>query len=170
MEYKLSDGTVLLPETKLVCKDSVVFQGMVFDKGCIMHVVEEEHPLKNLLGVKIETRTLSSTLTDHAGLRLPEVDFYVKEGKMEIIKTKKKDKLIEAIVRQLGVDAETIKDETTLGDLYADDLDSVELAMHLEDAFGISIREDDWPTSGDHESFTVKQMRDLINRKLQEKK
>ena len=50
------------------------------------------------------------------------------------------EKLVEAIVEQLEVDAHTITRETDIvTDLKADSLDLVELIMTIEDDFGISV-------------------------------
>lgn len=54
------------------------------------------------------------------------------------------DKVKEIIVDTLGVDEEAVTAEATVfGDLGADSLDAVELNMALEDAYGISIPDED---------------------------
>ena len=54
------------------------------------------------------------------------------------------DKVKEIIVDQLDVDESSITPETSLvKDLEADSLDAVELNMALEDAFGVSIPDEE---------------------------
>lgn len=54
------------------------------------------------------------------------------------------DKVKEIIVDTLGADEADVTPEATIfGDLGADSLDAVELNMALEDAFGISIPDED---------------------------
>ncbi|MBQ2034859.1 MAG: acyl carrier protein [Peptococcaceae bacterium] len=48
-------------------------------------------------------------------------------------------KISEIVADQLNIEADTIKRETTFGDLDADSLDVVEVIMALEDEFGIEI-------------------------------
>ena len=48
-------------------------------------------------------------------------------------------KISEIVADQLNIEADTIKRETTFGDLEADSLDVVEVIMALEDEFGIEI-------------------------------
>ena len=48
-------------------------------------------------------------------------------------------KISEIVADQLNIEADTIKRETTIGDLDADSLDVVEVIMALEDEFGIEI-------------------------------
>ncbi|MBQ2013663.1 MAG: acyl carrier protein [Peptococcaceae bacterium] len=48
-------------------------------------------------------------------------------------------KISEIVAEQLNIEADTIKRETTFGDLDADSLDVVEVIMALEDEFGIEI-------------------------------
>lgn len=51
-----------------------------------------------------------------------------------------KQKLIEAIAEQLGVDESKIKDDSNLAnDLGADSLDTLELVMTLEEEFKVEI-------------------------------
>lgn len=50
----------------------------------------------------------------------------------------------EIIVKQMGVNKEQVKPETSfINDLGADSLDTVELVMELEDAFDINIPDED---------------------------
>ena len=48
-------------------------------------------------------------------------------------------KISEIVAEKLNIEADTIKRETTFGDLDADSLDVVEVIMALEDEFGIEI-------------------------------
>ena len=48
-------------------------------------------------------------------------------------------KISEIVAEQLNIEADTIKRETTFGDLDADSLDVVEVIMALEDEFGVEI-------------------------------
>jgi acyl carrier protein len=54
-------------------------------------------------------------------------------------------RVTDAIADQLGVDFEAVTPSASWGDdLRADSLDSVELAMRLEDEFAIDVIDDDW--------------------------
>ena len=54
------------------------------------------------------------------------------------------EKVNEIIVKQMGVNKEQVKPETSfINDLGADSLDTVELVMELEDAFDINIPDED---------------------------
>jgi acyl carrier protein len=54
------------------------------------------------------------------------------------------EKVNEMIVKQMGVNKEQVKPETSfINDLGADSLDTVELVMELEDAFDINIPDED---------------------------
>jgi acyl carrier protein len=54
------------------------------------------------------------------------------------------EKVIEIVCKQLGVPKEKVLSETSfINDLGADSLDAVELVMELEDAFGISIPDEE---------------------------
>ena len=54
------------------------------------------------------------------------------------------EKVKEIIVKQMGVNKEQVKPETSfINDLGADSLDTVELVMELEDAFDINIPDED---------------------------
>ena len=54
------------------------------------------------------------------------------------------EKVNEIIIKQMGVNEEQVKPETSfINDLGADSLDTVELVMELEDAFDINIPDED---------------------------
>ena len=54
------------------------------------------------------------------------------------------DKIIEIVCKQLGVDKSKVSPETSfVNDLGADSLDTVELVMEMEDAFGTSIPDEE---------------------------
>jgi acyl carrier protein len=54
------------------------------------------------------------------------------------------EKVIEIVSEQMGVDAESVTPETSfINDLNADSLDTVELVMEFEDAFGMSIPDEE---------------------------
>ena len=53
------------------------------------------------------------------------------------------DKLKEILAEQLGVDEDSITAQTTIDDLGADSLDLVEAVMHIEEAFGVNIDDDE---------------------------
>jgi len=54
------------------------------------------------------------------------------------------EKVNEIIVKQMGVNKEQVKPETSfINDLGADSLDTVELVMELEDAFDLNIPDED---------------------------
>ncbi len=54
------------------------------------------------------------------------------------------EEVSEIIVKQMGVNKEQVKPETSfINDLGADSLDTVELVMELEDAFDINIPDED---------------------------
>lgn len=54
-----------------------------------------------------------------------------------------RDRVIEIVAEQLGVDKEKINNETSfVNDLGADSLDTVELVMELEEEFDINIPDD----------------------------
>lgn len=54
------------------------------------------------------------------------------------------DKVIEIVCKQLGVDKAKVTPETSfVNDLGADSLDTVELVMEMEDAFGMSIPDEE---------------------------
>ncbi len=53
-------------------------------------------------------------------------------------------KVIEIVSEQMGVDKDTITSETSfINDLNADSLDTVELVMEFEDAFDMSIPDEE---------------------------
>lgn len=49
------------------------------------------------------------------------------------------DDIKQIVAKQLNIDANTIKAETTFYDLEADSLDVVEVIMAVEDQFGVSL-------------------------------
>ena len=54
------------------------------------------------------------------------------------------ERVKEIIVKQMGVNKDQVTPETSfINDLGADSLDTVELVMELEDAFDVSIPDDD---------------------------
>ncbi|MBI3272729.1 MAG: acyl carrier protein [Planctomycetes bacterium] len=54
------------------------------------------------------------------------------------------DRVIDIVCKQLGVTKDKVKPETSfINDLGADSLDTVELVMEIEDAFELSIPEED---------------------------
>ena len=70
------------------------------------------------------------------------------------------EKVNEIIVKQMGVNKEQVKPETSfINDLGADSLDTVELVMELEDAFDINIPDEDAEkiqTVGDAINYIIK--------------
>ncbi len=70
------------------------------------------------------------------------------------------EKVSEIIVKQMGVNKEQVKPETSfINDLGADSLDTVELVMELEDAFKINIPDEDAEkiqTVGDAINYIIK--------------
>ena len=54
------------------------------------------------------------------------------------------DKVVEIVARQLDVDKDKVKPETNfVSDLGADSLDIVELVMEFEEAFDVTIHDED---------------------------
>ena len=54
------------------------------------------------------------------------------------------DKVIDIVCKHLGVPKEKVSSETSfVNDLGADSLDTVELVMDMEEAFGLSIPDED---------------------------
>ena len=70
------------------------------------------------------------------------------------------EKVNEMIVKQMGVNKEQVKPETSfINDLGADSLDTVELVMELEDAFDINIPDEEAEkiqTVGDAINYIIK--------------
>lgn len=68
------------------------------------------------------------------------------------------DKVKELLAEQLGIDAKTINDDSSiLEDLGADSLDIIEMLMTLEDEYGVTI-----PDDKINQVKTVKEVADLI--------
>ena len=60
------------------------------------------------------------------------------------------EKVVKIIVDKLGVkESEVTPEATFTGDLGADSLDTVELVMEFEKAFGIQVADEDAETVGD---------------------
>lgn len=60
------------------------------------------------------------------------------------------DKVVEILVEAKDLEAEKITEASTWDDLGLDSLDTVELVMNMEDAFGISLEmTEDMKTVGD---------------------
>ena len=60
------------------------------------------------------------------------------------------DKVVEILVEAKDLEAEKITEASTWDDLGIDSLDTVELVMNMEDAFGISLEmTEDMKTVGD---------------------
>ena len=55
-------------------------------------------------------------------------------------------KIKEIIAQQTGVDEDEIKENTTIEDLMADSLDTIEMLMAIEDSFDIDIPDEDAKT------------------------
>lgn len=71
------------------------------------------------------------------------------------------------LVEQLGVDAgEVTREASLVEDLGADSLDVVEIAMALEEEFGIEIPDEDLEAAGTPATATVGRLIDLVERKL----
>jgi acyl carrier protein len=74
------------------------------------------------------------------------------------------NKVIEIVAEQMGVDKAEISKETSfINDLNADSLDTVELVMEFEDAFEMSI-----PDEEAEKIQTVGQAIDYISKHMQE--
>lgn len=74
-----------------------------------------------------------------------------------------RDKIVEIIKEQLNVKESEIKPEASfIDDLGADSLDAVEIAMAIEDEFGIEI-----PDNVAEETKTVGEMINYINNALE---
>ena len=70
------------------------------------------------------------------------------------------DKIKEILAKQLGIEADAVEDESNImKDLGADSLDVVELLMAIEEAFGVSVPDDDVPGLK-----TVKDIADYIEK------
>ena len=69
------------------------------------------------------------------------------------------EKIVETIVDAKGIDAADIKPESTFKDLNVDSLDIAEMAMTLEDEFGITIELEEGIN-------TVQDLVNLINERI----
>ena len=69
------------------------------------------------------------------------------------------EKIVETIVDAKGIDAESIKPESTFKDLNVDSLDIAEMVMTLEDEFGITIELEEGIA-------TVQDLVNLINERI----
>ena len=70
------------------------------------------------------------------------------------------DKIKEILAKQLGVEADAVEEGSNImKDLGADSLDVVELLMAIEEAFGVSVPDDDVPGLK-----TVKDIADYIEK------
>ena len=56
------------------------------------------------------------------------------------------EKIKEIIAQQTGIDQDTIKEDTTIEDIMADSLDTIEMLMAIEDSFDIDIPDEDAKT------------------------
>ena len=68
-------------------------------------------------------------------------------------------KIVDTIVDAKGIDAATVKPESTFKDLNVDSLDIAEMVMTLEDEFGITIELEEGIA-------TVQDLVDLINERI----
>ena len=70
-------------------------------------------------------------------------------------------KIVDTIVDAKGIDAASVKPESTFKDLNVDSLDIAEMVMTLEDEFGITIElEEGVNTVEDLVNLIVKRMKD----------
>ena len=53
------------------------------------------------------------------------------------------EKIKEIIAQQTGIDHDAIKADTTIEDIMADSLDTIEMLMAIEDSFDIDIPDED---------------------------
>ena len=56
------------------------------------------------------------------------------------------EKIKEIIAQQTGVDEDAVRTDTTIEDLMADSLDTIEMLMAIEDSFDIDIPDEDAKT------------------------
>ena len=56
------------------------------------------------------------------------------------------EKIKEIIAQQTGVDEDALRADTTIEDLMADSLDTIEMLMAIEDSFDIDIPDEDAKT------------------------
>ena len=56
------------------------------------------------------------------------------------------EKIKEIIAQQTGIDHDAIKADTTIEDIMADSLDTIEMLMAIEDSFDIDIPDEDAKT------------------------
>ena len=57
-------------------------------------------------------------------------------------------KIKEIIAQQTGIDQDTLDENTTMDDIMADSLDTIEMLMAVEDGFDIDISDEDAKTLG----------------------
>ena len=65
------------------------------------------------------------------------------------------DKIKEIIAQQTGIDEDAIKADTTIEDIMADSLDTIEMLMAIEENFGITV--------SDEEAVTLKTISDVAD-------
>ncbi len=53
------------------------------------------------------------------------------------------EKIKEIIAQQTGIDEDAVKENTTIEDVMADSLDTIEMLMAIEDSFDIDIPDED---------------------------
>lgn len=81
------------------------------------------------------------------------------------------DQVCRIAAELLGVDVANVQPSTSLGDLGADELDTIELIMELEDHFGVTIPDealtevmgdDEWQTGIDR--LTMERLAEIVDR------
>ncbi len=71
------------------------------------------------------------------------------------------EKIKEIISEQTGIDTEKLRENTTIEDIMADSLDTVELLMSVEEAFDIDI-----PDSEAEKLRSLGELSDYVDKKL----